>query len=204
MGMKIQRAHIIGSVVLLAGAWGAGGCASGAQRDASGVLSAGDPDPGMAIDAQQSSLAFDAARETLMEYRFALDRVDARRGVITTRPKRTAGLASPWDREQSGMDQEWEDLLNEQRRVVRVDFEQSPEGDGFVGFSVRVEVLRTHRPNWRVQTESVRLSTHARSRDSAGELEPQSQSEVIALDVRLAQRLTDEIGQRISSAAVEQ
>ena len=42
--------------------------------------------------------AFDAAREVLREFRFELERVDARSGIITTRPKATAGLATLWDR----------------------------------------------------------------------------------------------------------
>jgi hypothetical protein len=152
-----------------------------------------------------SSAVFDASREVLMQYRFALDRVDATRGVITTHPKRTAGLATPWDREQSGLDQEWEDLLNEQRRVVRVEFDRDPSSiDGaFTRARVQVELLRTNRPGWRVETESVRLSNHARTRDRDGELEPASQREVIGLDTRLAQRIADAITERVVSAAGE-
>ncbi|CAN0590465.1 unnamed protein product [Laminaria digitata] len=145
------------------------------------------------------SQAFDAARASLMSYRFAIDRVDAQRGVLTTHPKRTAGLLSPWDREQSSIGQEWEDLINEQQRVVRIEFDQDETG----GASARVwvELLRTHRPNWRVQSESVRLSTHARQRDAEGMLEPGSWSEVVGLDVALARRIADSIGQQLSDGA---
>ena len=152
------------------------------------------------------ALVIDAAREVLMEYRFALDRVDARRGVVTTHPKRTAGLATPWDREQSGLDQEWEDLFNEQRRVVRVEFDRDPDsGDGAItGARVQVEILRTRRPGWRVEAESVRLSSHARLRDADGELEPASQREVIGLDSQLAHRIAQAITQRVMGEAGEQ
>jgi hypothetical protein len=176
------------------------GCSTGGQqRPASGELreDAGvavlEIRPGMQAD------AFDAAREALMSYRFAIDRVDARRGVLTTHPKRTAGLLSPWDREQSSVGQEWEDLINEQQRVVRVEFDQDDAGVHTA--RVSVEVLRTHRPNWRVQSESVRLSTHARQRNAEGVLEPATWSEVVGLDAALARRIADSIGQRLTDAA---
>ncbi len=71
-------------------------------------------------------VAFNAAREVLGDYRFELDRIDARGGVLTTRPKATSGLATPWDREQVGFDQELEDLASQQQRRVRISF--LPEG----------------------------------------------------------------------------
>ncbi len=71
-------------------------------------------------------VAFNAARDVLSEYRFELDRIDARGGVLTTRPKATSGLATPWDREQVGLDQELEDLASQQQRRVRISF--LPEG----------------------------------------------------------------------------
>lgn len=147
---------------------------------------------------------FDLTRERLMDYRFAIDRVDARRGVITTHPKRTSGLASPWDQEQSSLSQEWEDLINEHRRVVRVEFDRqaTPPTARFT-----VELLRTHRPNWRVESESVRLSTHARSRDALGQTVPGSHLERVGLDERFAVRLAESIGQDlyagITDATVE-
>tara|TARA_R110000782_G_scaffold175732_1_gene266846 strand:+ start:13459 stop:14076 length:618 start_codon:yes stop_codon:yes gene_type:complete len=102
---------------------------------------------------------FDATRRTLAEYRFTLDRVDAARGVITTAPKQTAGLATPWDREQSKPGQRVEDLIHQQERVVRVVFEP-PEDPSRV--SVEVVVQRVRRPNWRVESDAIRTSTHAR------------------------------------------
>ncbi len=181
------------------------GCAGHTPRDAQ--ADAARPSATLSIDgAAGDELVFDAARETLMDYRFALDRVDARRGVITTHPKRTAGIATPWDQEQSGIDQEWEDLLNEQRRVVRVEFDrdEQAEGEPITELRVLVEVIRTHRPGWRVQTESVRLSNHARTRNREGELEPGSFGELVGLDHRFAARIADAINQRITRGAGEQ
>src|SRR5204862_8124944 len=74
------------------------------------------------------SKAFDATRDLLRSYHFSLERVDAAAGVITTGYKATAGLATPWDREQSGLSQEFEDLLNQQSRRVRVTFRPSVGG----------------------------------------------------------------------------
>ncbi len=139
---------------------------------------------------------FDAARQVLGEYRFALNRVDAARGVITTYPKRTAGLGSPWDREQSSAGQEWEDLVNQQQRVVRVRFERGQGGE-LARATVGVELRRTHRPSWRVEPESVRLSTHARARDGRGQREAASFDEVVGLDTALARRLALAIERRL-------
>ena len=155
----------------------------------------------VAIGGVEYQEAFNAARELLRENRFAIDRVDARRGVITTHPKRTAGFATIWDGEQSTVRQEWEDMFNEQQRVVRVQFDpQSTEG---VQALVSVELYRTHRPGWRVETESMRLSTHARFRDELGNLEPASFSEPIGLDELLAERLVAIFAQRLTPAAGE-
>lgn len=189
------------SSVLLALTLALSGCAGSAKRHAGGAGRVVGSDAQLSLDDADPVAAFDAVRETLIDYRFALERVDAWRGVITTRPKRTAGLASPWDREQSGLDQEWEDLLNEQRRVVRVEFTRDEATSSFTALTVRVELVRSHRPGWRLESESVRLSTHARTRDDEGRLEPVSFDEVIGLDTRFADRLLSDIGSRISSAA---
>jgi len=130
---------------------------------------------------------FDAVREVLREYRFAVNRVDAERGVITTRLKRTAGLASPWDREQSSFAQEWEDLVNQQHRTVRVTFQ--PDQTEPIRAVIEVQLQRVHRPYWRIETESIGLSTHARARDELGEPMQASFTETVGLDVQLARRI---------------
>lgn len=74
--------------------------------------------------------AFDAARDVLRDMKFDLERIDARAGVISTMPKSTAGLATPWDREQQTAQQEVEDMLQHQQRVVRITFEPMGAGSG--------------------------------------------------------------------------
>lgn len=168
------------------------GCASHRASDNTAILHADSGSALLSFDADSYERIFELTRERLIDYRFAIDRVDARRGVITTQPKRTNGLASPWDREQSSLGQEWEDLINEQRRVVRVEFDREATEPSM---RITVEVLRTHRPNWRVESESIRLSTHARSRDALGHAEPTSYLERIGLDEQFALRIAESIEQ---------
>lgn len=83
-------------------------------------------DPGatsIPIPAGEYSRALDAARDALRSRRFRIDRVDAGAGVVTTAPLPAAGLAVPWDRQQIGLDREFEDLLTSQARRARVVFE---------------------------------------------------------------------------------
>lgn len=83
--------------------------------------------------------AFDAARETLRDYGFTLDRVDARTGMIASEPRFSVGLANPADPVQSTLGQEWRDLMNQQDRRVRIvfarpgaepEFESQPPAEG--------------------------------------------------------------------------
>lgn len=157
--------------------------------------------------------AFDASREVLSEARFALERVDAAAGVITTQPKSTAGLASPWDTEQSTLAQEWEDLANQQRRVVRITF--APEGEtgptppdqalpdrrteaGPLVARVEVTLLRLRRPGWRIETESISRSTRSFDPIAAARDGGASFFEPVGQDDRLAGRLAQRIAQRLS------
>jgi len=172
-----------------------------------------------AVPPERYAAAINATRDVLREYRFEIDRVDASMGVVTTRPKSTDGLFTPWDTEQSTFSQEWEDTLNDQRRRVEVRF--SREGDaqvladrkrgdplpaslldepGATTARVTVIVERLQRPGWRPATESVRLSTYTSDPALAEEgLEP-----VYAIrlsdDPPLAARLAREIQKRMESA----
>lgn len=78
------------------------------------------------IPAGRYTEVFSAMRDTLRDHGFLLERVDAFSGVITTQPKGTAGLATPWDQEQQTAGDELSDLAHRHQRVVRVTF--APEG----------------------------------------------------------------------------
>ena len=66
--------------------------------------------------------AFDAARETLIDLGFTLNRVDAAAGVVTTDPLSARGLAAPWERQQASRAGEIADTFHPQSRSVRIDF----------------------------------------------------------------------------------
>lgn len=136
---------------------------------------------------------FDAAREVLSDYQFTLDRIDAARGVITTAPKRTAGLATPWDREQSTARQEFEDLVHQHDRVARITFEPA---DRPTRVAVEVIVHRVHRPHWRIETDAIRQSTHARDPLAVREGQPPEFREPVTEDRALARRLMADIQAR--------
>ncbi|MCH8270455.1 MAG: hypothetical protein IH985_04490 [Planctomycetes bacterium] len=178
---------------------------------------AGQPmPPTFSVAEGQYAAAFDAARRTLRDMRFELDRVDARRGIISTHRKHSAGLATPWDREQSSLSREWEDFANHQFRTVRIIFEPvgaaAPEQPasptapspalidlrGFVGpftGTVIVVIERRSRPNRRIDTTSIRLSTFARDPINRGG----TFTRPIARDEHLEGRLAARIQRRLAA-----
>jgi hypothetical protein len=137
---------------------------------------AGDPPPTLAIAPGQYEHAFDVVRDELARARFDLDRVDARAGVITTRPKTTAGLATPWDDESVTLAQKSEDLLNLQQRRVRVTFEPAAalpastrdsldlrELDQPMIAHVEVAIDRVRLPGWELDATAIRYSGHTQN-----------------------------------------
>ena len=78
-------------------------------------------------DGGSFAAAFEASRETLRDFGFVMERVDASAGVITTQARTSSGLATPWDRDQSTLSQEADDLLNHHRRRVRITFSPPTE-----------------------------------------------------------------------------
>ncbi len=141
-----------------------------------------DREPTLAVASDQYAAAFEHAKRVLLDHGFELDRVDFREGIITTRPKATSGLATPWHADQSSPSDEAADLLNRHRRVVRVSFKPtiaapatapnaatpnasnakaSPEASPHTA-SVEVSILREHRPGRRLEPKAVRFSTVTR------------------------------------------
>jgi len=145
---------------------------------------------------------FQAVKDELRAAGFTLERIDARAGVITTEPKFTAGLATPWVGDESSFEQEIEGLLNRQRRIVTVRFAPAEPGepakdlreaDATLRAQVEVEVQRVHRVGLRLSPVSVRLSGISEPYDDAGgEQEPWTTT-IVGLDERLAARIVDRI-----------
>ncbi len=146
----------------------------------------------LTIDASDYDRAIDAARQVLIDNRFEIDRVDARRGIITTAPKQTAGLATPWDQEQSSLDQEWADLVHHHERVVRVSFTRPSAGEP-IEATVLASIIRIRRPNWRLETESIRHSTHAITIEANNTRAPATMREPIGEDAALSEKIASQI-----------
>lgn len=99
--------------------------------------------PDVFIPASEYPAAFAAARDVLHNYRFTMDRVDARAGVLTTRASSSSGFFTPWNDQETSLSQEWEDTINHQQRRVEISF--VPEvakaaGDG----QIRPDQAREH------------------------------------------------------------
>lgn len=122
-----------------------------------------------AFDAPDADYAitFEAAKESLRDRGFLLARVDARAGVIETRPRASSGLATPWIFDESSVGEEIDGLMNAYRRrvVVRFDGGVDPRVDlREAGLPVRGEVVveleRLQRPGRRVESSAIRQTSY--------------------------------------------
>lgn len=162
----------------------------------------------------QYARAFEETKDLLAARQFTLERVDARAGVITTRPKPTAGLATPWDTEQSSLRQEFEDVMNQQERRVRVVFTEpseqaapTPEGTapgdrreaaGELIARFEVTLLRVSVPGTRVEPSAIRMSTRSQDPELARRGVGGRDRIAIATDDAFASRLARTLEQRMS------
>lgn len=126
------------------------------------------------VSAERYESAFQAAKDTLREYEFELDRVDARRGVITTRRRQWAGFATPWIPHATDSDSAMVGLLQHELRECRVSFAVAGEASSPADFDkdlrasegelrARVEVTRyrIQRPHQRISAVSIRRRSQA-------------------------------------------
>lgn len=77
---------------------------------------------GVAFDSPESDRLWNAAREVLRDHRFTLDRVDRRRGVITTMPETSQGIGEFWRSDVATREDLWESTLNAIRRKATIRF----------------------------------------------------------------------------------
>lgn len=180
------------SILILTLAFALGGCASPRGTVA------------FEVPADRYDETIDVVRDTLRDARFQLDRVDAEAGVISTHPKSSAGLATPWDAEQSSFAVEVQDLVNQHERVARISFVGDHEdlrlAHGTLKAQVEVIVYRVRRANWRVETESISRSSHARDPLSISRGQPARFSQAIRRDDAFAAELADRIRERLALA----
>ncbi|MEI7658755.1 MAG: hypothetical protein WCK33_11890 [Phycisphaerae bacterium] len=164
------------------------------------------PEPKVAIDAAGYSSGFDAAREALRSAGFELDRVDAQAGTITSQPRASSGLATPWDTQQTGMMQELSDLVNQQRRRVRITFTSAgtdaPPAEGRpVEATVEVFVDRLQQPGLRVPAKAATLWSVARDPALAERGLGSGYQTPVNRDRELERRIADDIERRLKAAA---
>jgi len=105
--------------------------------------------------------AFTGVTEVLRAQGYELERVDARAGIITTRPLASSGVWTPWITSERTARDEIESSLHRQRRLAEVrflgtqgDFRLTPDP---LRLEVRVSVERVYQPGVRVTPASVRL-----------------------------------------------
>lgn len=184
--------------------------------------------PVVGVPAGRFSDAFQAAKETLRDYRFELDRVDAAGGVLTTQATGSSGFATPWIPHTSTADDTIRGFIERERRWARVIFAApgtdpesgkveaitarggtdflpaapiNKEGELTARFEVRVE--RVYRPGRRVDSTGVRLVSFT----SDPELEEQGLEPAFAVDTRaderLAARMAADLARRTGLAAAQ-
>jgi hypothetical protein len=159
----------------------------------------------VAIDAGSYDVAFDAAKEVLREQGFRLERIDAAKGIITTQPRHSAGLATPWNMDDSGLGQEIEGFVNEQRRRVTVLFEPDSDtsaADGGMVCRVRVTVYRTQSPGWRVSSRTPTLPSVTTDPALSARGLGYGYETPRSRDVALERRLAGSIGERLAVASM--
>ncbi|MBL0920811.1 MAG: hypothetical protein IBJ10_01645 [Phycisphaerales bacterium] len=158
--------------------------------------------------------AFEAAKAELREAGFELDRVDARAGVITTRPSASAGFFTPWTTHEQTLGAEWDGTMNAERRIVTIHFSgagapvgasagSSPdlrEAGGSTVAEVHVEVRRLYRPGRTPESAAVRLTTQFRDPEwEAAGLQPAVVGPY-GSDPDLARALASRIARRAGSS----
>ncbi len=150
-GATVRGVLSVGLVVVLVGL---SGCQSASSLETAPLTLRVGPDA--------YTRAFLAARDTLLEARYTLERVDAYAGVITTRPSAHAPAGA-------------DDLLSRQLRSVRVTFDPAPGSPGVEAAAdqagagagargpttlrVRVLVHRVQAPGWRPSPVGMGLAT---------------------------------------------
>lgn len=151
------------------------------------------------VEAERYPEAFDVVKDTLREQGFELERVDARAGVITTRPQNSSGFFTPWITSERRLRDEVASSLHRQRRVVEVRF-RGGEGDRRVSdqpvtVDVTTRIERVHQLGVRATPASVRLR-HVSGDPTRGP----AADDIFAVDQGVDRALSAELNRRIAVA----
>lgn len=171
-----------------------------------------DPAPSASfrIPAAEYDQYFHAAKDVLRDQHFDLERVDARAGVLTTRPVSSAGWATPWIQHASTMEQSTNDLIQRNRRIATIRFARvssatnAPSAvdpvasdlrdfDGTIEVSVNVIIEQVYRAGRRLSPGSIRLTTFTLDPSEDGVGPAQLRTRVVGTDAPLSARLAEAI-----------
>ncbi len=171
---------------------------------ASGCASSPAPES-ITVPAGAYTEAFQSSKDVLRRFGFELDRVDARRGVLTTATRPSSGFATPWVPHSRGLGPSVRGFAHHEQRIATIEFSPIDDNgeaaspvdpgsdydlrtaDAPVVLTIRVEVQRLHRPGRRVSPSSVRLDSETDLPDL--EAQPES-NEQVTLEIRDDPRLT--------------
>lgn len=164
------------------------------------------PDPATTFtlhDAEYEQ-TFSAARDVLRDAGFVLDRVDAQRGIITTLPKPSSGLATPWIDHASSPGDAAAATLHRERRIATVRFARSTdptiEPDAApITADVEVLIQRLGAPGRNPEPSSIRMT----SRWTEGTRGNGATTPYEAIAERPDDRFAAEIASRIRATATD-
>ena len=183
-------------------------CCSGCSKDPVGSAS-------FRIPGAEYDLYYEAAKDVLGDQQFDLERVDARAGVLTTRPVASAGWATPWIRHASTMGQSTNDLIQRNRRIATVRFQRVSDEtnvssqvdpvasdlrdfDGTIEVSVNVIIEQVYRSGRRLSPTSIRLTTFASDPRDEAIGAAQLRTRTVGTDAALSARIADEMIDRLT------
>ncbi len=135
------------ALVTLAGLWTGGGCGVPPTQPVATNIDPREATPEfwwdkpalVRIPVSDFDRAFEAAQFAARDRLFVVDRVEARDGVITTRPLTAAQWFEPWRRDNTTAGDVLRASTDTYRRTVRFDFEKTPDGRYVVLPKVLVE-----------------------------------------------------------------
>lgn len=117
--MLIRRVHLLMVVSLLALT---AGCLGPKRSDYVSTQGVSVADP-----SEEADQFWEAIQDTFRRYRFRLDRVDRRAGVITTMPVASQHFLEFWRHDVDTRDDLWEATLNPMRRWVELSVVRGPD-----------------------------------------------------------------------------
>jgi hypothetical protein len=153
----------------------------------------------LTIGPERFDEAFEATKDVLRAEGFELERVDARAGIITTRPLASSGFWTPWITTERRLRDEMESSVHRQRRRAEVRFVTDASdarlAKGPVRVDVDVRVERVYQPGVRATPASVRLRHVS---DRPGEPSPRDEP-VFAVDHSSDRALAAELARRLAA-----